>query len=1128
MGNEMGNNNTSGLQDEDNTAQDKSQQEFAHTDDLKGENHVVPATLDKDSQGKETGLVSGDVGREDPNGHDQKPENKEEDNMKTEGKKSMQDAARIDNKEQNHEVLASETIYVNEKEAVLASINLGGVAEPHDDNQKQDEKDKEKSMQDAGYAVEAKRQDHLVPAAEDKNTHGNETEFCSTEHDGLASPHVDTRKQDEKEQDTSTIPEAEEIPLQEVASTDETNAEVHRVPAGGDENTNGTETGLVSSDRDGMTHTRVDKNKHDEKEEDININDEAEKQSSKEPASTDELERQDHLLAAVDGKNAQGNETGLVFSDPEGTADPLGDNPKEHEKEENNTNAEHQEKHLAKDNQADDGEEKKLSIPAAEGEGYNNTDAESVSGEPMVAGETLDNKTLKRQEQGKTELHPPAQSTKVDAKPSEAVEGNETRPVFSSKSLDDNEVQKESNFEKNLSGRIHHFENQNSMMEDDEGTRNSISGAASSPSHDSVPQELAVLEPDEHELAKIHTEQQVQVCSGPLTIEDMIILSLTCPDQENGFVLDSSISTDTFESVFPDQSLEVGKERDEFSVKEMVTKEVSSEEKFELKDGDEAGNNLGTITTIMRGLPKGFGAKCNGKLPSEMNSIKNDSPESKAEAVLSDETQKFIVEVSETEDKGIVLSQKATSVKEESENGNSKHSHCQIQSGEESIEKSNGLGSEEGSKADKQNASPPQFVMNGHQNEEERCLLGTSCDSKSCNKYCQFEEAKILESGHLLDASINYHYEATEEQQKESQKVQLVTDPAVISADTFLRDQKYKEEESEEKKIIEEMVEKKKDSNLIGIDTSRRENGEQCISGSYPIEQAEAFLSPSPFLHALPEKQRQYSDMECRKVQNSNESIAEVKEESFCEFSTTASFVTKNLTEKNVVSVVEFTGDKSLWDLSECPKSNRLAMAETKSSVKQSSEHCALAKTPEAIAKGDYYQQESVGRLSIESNPHNTSIHAQTRKSPSFHLDLRIDARAEESDQTPLLVQDKTTIESFSSQADVTDPGKPVANAEYGKNSLEYEAIAVEEKVVTIEGSDSDKSKTPFLGFLKDDEEADHMLINPKKQDNQSATKKATKVSAKEVTYASKKGKEKRKPRASLFGTCMCCATVIN
>ncbi|XP_021291802.1 uncharacterized protein LOC110422277 isoform X2 [Herrania umbratica] len=1160
MGNEMGNNNTSGLREEDNTTRDISQKEVAYADDFKGQNHVVPTAQDKDFQGKETGLASGDVGREDPNVDDQKTDNKEEDDMKTEGKKSLQEAAPADDvKGQNHEVPASEDVYKNEKDTGLASTNLEGVAEPHYDNHKQDEKDhsniihqaKEKSLQEAAYTDEATGQDCLAPAAEDKNTHGNETDLVScepdeiasphvhnqkqdekedysniipeakekslleaaytdeatgqdclvpaaenkniqgnetdlvsSEPDGIASPHVDNQKQDEKEEDSSTNLQAEDKSLQEVASTDEAKAQTHLVPTVADKNTHEMDTGLVSSDPDVMAFPCVESQKQDEKEEDNNINDETEEKSSQEVASTDLAERQDHLLPVVEDENPHENENGLVSSDSERTAYPYGDNPKQDEKEEDNTNAEPQEKPLAKDNHAGDVEEKNLTIPAAEGEDCNKTGAEAelASGYPMAVVDTLHNQTLEGREQVKTELHPSAECTKVEAKPSEAVdEGRETQSASSPEDLKDDEKQQESNLEENPSGTSHHFENQNFMMKEDEGTRDSTSNAASSTSHDSVPQEPKVLVPEQYESAKIHTEQLVQACNGPQKSEHVIIPYLTCPDQENGFISDPSISTDMVESVCPDSSSKIEKETDDFWVKEMATKEVSSEENFEHRDGDEAGNSLGNITTTMTDLPNGVEAKRNGELPSEMKSIQNDSPESQVEVILADETPNLQLDVSETEDKGIVPSHKAILVREESENGDSKLSHCPIQSEEESIKKSNGMGSEEGSNADEPSASPPQFMMNGHVNEETRCLLDTSCDSKS-RKDSQFEEAKTVENGLIIDVPINYQNGAIEEQQKDSQKkeVHLVTDHAMISADIFLSDQKDKEE-SEEKNIIEEMPEKIEDLNSIGNDTSSRESGEQCISHSYPIEQAEAFLSPS----------------------HSNQ----------------------NLTERNVISMAELAGEKPVWDLSNRPKTTPVTMAETKPSVKQCSEQRAIAETP-AIANGDYYQQESVGRLSTGSNSDNMSINSQMRKSPSFDLDLRIHARAEESDQTPLLYQDKPTIDSFSSQADDT-LGKPLANTEHGKNSLQYEAMPVEEKVVTLERSDSEKSKTPFLGFLREEEEA-HMLITPKKQDNHSAAKKATQVSHKEVTPAPPKGKVKRKPRTSLFGTCMCCATVIN
>ncbi|KAB2039950.1 hypothetical protein ES319_D02G046700v1 [Gossypium barbadense] len=960
----------------------------------------VPAGGDESNRGTETGQVSGDRGgMEYPSVDKQTPDEKEEDitvNDETE-EQSSQEAASTDVLDRQVQLLpVVEDKATHGNQIGFVTSDPKGTADLNGDNPKEHEKD------------DAEGQDHLVPAAEDKNTRGNETESVSLEHDGLASPHIEDSEHEEKEQDTSTILEVEEIPLKEAAITDETNAEARLAPAGGDESTHGTETGLVFDDHDGTEYPCIDKQKHDEKE-DITINDEAAERSSQEAANTD-------VLATVEDKATHGNEIGLDSTEPEGTADLQSDNPEEHETEMNNTNAEPQEKPLAKD----DIEEKNPTIRAAEGEDYK-TEAVSASGDPVVVGDTPDNKILEGQEQGKTELDPPAESTEVDAKPGEVVGGSETEPTSSTKNLEDQEMEKESNFEENLSGRNHDVENQNPLKKEDEEASNSLSGAASS------------LEPDEHELAEICTELLVLECNGPVKSEDMIIPSLTCQDQENGFILDDSVSTDPVETVSPDLSPEAGKGRDEFLVEEMAIKEVSRDEKLELKDGDdEAGNGLGTITTVMTDLPTGIGAKCNGELPSEMNSAKNDSIES----------QNILVEASETEleDKGMVLSQKGASVEEESENGNAKQSHCQVQSAQEATEKPNGQGSEEGSKDDDQSALSPQFMMNGRQKEKITCLLNADCDS---NKDCQFLQAKILENGHMVDASINH-----QKQQKDSQQeVQLVTD----SSDTFFMDQMNKEE-SEEKKIIEE----KKDSNPI-------ENGKQCISQSYdPIEQMQG------------------SDM------------AEVKQE-------------------------------PLWDLSEYPKPIPLTMIDT--TPKQCSKQCANGETPQvvAIANGDYNnQRESVGRFSLESNP--DTINSQMRKSPSFDLDLRIHARAEDSDQTPLLYQDKTTIESFSTQAEEK------ANTENGENPSQYESMATEEKAVTLERSDSEKSRTPFLGFLKEDEEEadEHNMLmekNPKKQGNQSATNKTT---TKVSTSVTTKGKVKRKPITAFFGTCMCCATVTN
>ncbi|KAF2313908.1 hypothetical protein GH714_020472 [Hevea brasiliensis] len=146
----------------------------------------------------------------------------------------------------------------------------------------------------------------------------------------------------------------------------------------------------------------------------------------------------------------------------------------------------------------------------------------------------------------------------------------------------------------------------------------------------------------------------------------------------------------------------------------------------------------------------------------------------------------------------------------------------------------------------------------------------------------------------------------------------------------------------------------------------------------------------------------------------------------------------------------------------------------------QSSEQCEKVETS-VHGRGGYEPQETVGRFSTESISDNLNNHAEMRKSPSFNLDLRIEARGEESDQTPLLHEDKNAIEGLPIQADVSLQNS-LPQAQYGQESLKYQAMPVEEKVITLERNDSEKSRTPFLGFLKEDEEARGAVLPKKKK----------------------------------------------
>nr|XP_028952419.1 uncharacterized protein LOC114822264 [Malus domestica] len=156
------------------------------------------------------------------------------------------------------------------------------------------------------------------------------------------------------------------------------------------------------------------------------------------------------------------------------------------------------------------------------------------------------------------------------------------------------------------------------------------------------------------------------------------------------------------------------------------------------------------------------------------------------------------------------------------------------------------------------------------------------------------------------------------------------------------------------------------------------------------------------------------------------------------------------------------------------------------------------------------------------------------QKSPSFSVDLQNEARTEESDSTPLLYHVKAAIEGSTSQGDDVTLGSFIEYTGYDQEVSQYQAMLVEGKVIALEASNSQKSNTPFIGFLKEEEEA-RTVVTPQEDDKHSTAENSTKnlldSRTKEAARApttSSKGKAKRRQRSSLFTNCMCCATVIN
>ncbi|XP_049374395.1 uncharacterized protein LOC125839465 [Solanum verrucosum] len=165
---------------------------------------------------------------------------------------------------------------------------------------------------------------------------------------------------------------------------------------------------------------------------------------------------------------------------------------------------------------------------------------------------------------------------------------------------------------------------------------------------------------------------------------------------------------------------------------------------------------------------------------------------------------------------------------------------------------------------------------------------------------------------------------------------------------------------------------------------------------------------------------------------------------------------------------------------------------------------------------------ESIGRLSLETIPERSSNGTELRKSPSF--DFGVHRRSSESDQTPLLCPEKTPTRSLSVGSNAKFSNS-ITRTGYNRNSLDYEAVTVEEKTIRVERSDSDISSTPLLG-LSNKGENDDLKVTSETQQNHVAVTKREDFHAsqeKETCLTSPKGSGKRKRRPSFFTTCICC-----
>ncbi|KAJ4722550.1 serine-aspartate repeat-containing protein F isoform X2 [Melia azedarach] len=755
---------------------------------------------------------------------------------------------------------------------------------------------------------------------------------------------------------------------------------------------------------------------------------------------------------------------------------------------------------------ADGGGENHISVP--EGKDYHEKNINGFSSD--VPNEAEDpqnvNQISHETEEEKTEVCSPAETPKSEIESNSAEsETSDIQPTSPSKHSKDQDTPQESKLEKNLQQiSDHQLEKQTSIEKEEETTKISTSETISS-SDDPEPEEFEDSKFNQPELAEVLADPPIQDSNGHIH-EDILGANLNYSGEEYGHHADTKISNDTDETVSSGSNLEGEMKKDDLTVKEGTLEEkVSCEDRSEIKDAGEVGDDFSEKPMIKSDL-------ANGEIPTEISPVSSDSPR-EPKVSFADQSPNPHLEVSEATDNCAVLAAENILMEKEAEHVDDKPNDCPTESCEESIKES---------KTDSTNGSQSELLMinSVEENYEKRLADFT------CNKDCM-EDAKATENGHLVDEHINNQIEAFVKHSKDLQKESgVVVESERLLTKSSLTDCK-REEVSEERQIVEEIGEKTKASYGIGNNTEVREAGEQCMSPTLAVEQVSLPMAPLALLQ--PEDNQQNNEVQSKIIQSSNDSISELKQEDYSDTSVTevSCIDSKNLMAETLVSIAEVAIEKPGQDLSNHAAETVTVGAESVTQENHLIEECAKVEIP-AFASDDYQAQEHIGRFSTESN----HTQSQMQKSPSFGLDLRIQARTEESDRTPLLYQDKTAIEDFSSEADLS-LGNAAANTQFNQNPLQCQAVPepVAEKVVRMERSDSDKLKTPFLGFLKEEEEA-RIIVTPQKHDNSIAEKKANKESlnlqTKEVPTTSPKSREKRKARSSLFTNCMCCTTVIN
>lgn len=586
--------------------------------------------------------------------------------------------------------------------------------------------------------------------------------------------------------------------------------------------------------------------------------------------------------------------------------------------------------------------------------------------------------------------------------------------------------------------------------------------------------------PNQHELGVIHVEPSVRNGRrSSWNSQDGTRSSLICPTERNDHLLETEVMEDSEDYISTNTSLVTEKKMN------LLDEQKASQEerRFHEDAGDITETGLSNITTIPSNNMAGLGEKTDIGFPMDNSLIKPESMEISPKPHL---------KVPEIQPKCMDLKKYSRNFEKDLESGMLNHDYNSDQSCEELMKET----------------KPSKLHASRYESKRLGSALESNYEKHDADPCACFEssedfvtkEATVAENGDLVVGATNKQNGFQEEYSKFIE-VNAATnlELGTIRAALNVEDSNHKENKSTKKQIVEE----EQQIDPLFADENERGGEETTKKQSLPVGPAEALPPQSSSPLPQSEYRKQESALSSETVQSNHQSVTDLKQNTY-----------------GKPTYIMDSSSKHTNMKADCIVIAQLRAAETKVFEKQSNEQCAKDETSSILRRGSA-ANEYVERFSTDSDSSNLNVHGEMRKSPSFSLDLRIEARTEEPDGTPLLYQENSTLQSLPCQPDVSR-GNPTTQNGYDQE------VPLEEKIVKLERIDSEKLKTPFLGFLREEEEV-NTVVKPHKQDIHSEIERKPKdlnKSPDETTTTSAKGKQKRRTRSSLFGTCMCCATV--